>query len=418
MDLRLLLWTLFTGVAFISSTAHGSIGYGSSSLYGYGGYPPLHGYGRHGINSYGRHGYGGYGHGFSGYGHGFGGYGHGFGGYGDDHYGYGGYDDDHDSDDDCIEASPQAGVDVVCAQQKDVGSGSEQVTKYFFNYPEGECEKFTYRGSGGNDNLFDTLEGCNTFCLGVSNPCGSKKKSHKKHKNYGVHDHLYATKHRIDSYLAKSYLLGKKRLNVEVKYLNTPLEYQYLNQYHGLKHPLTHTPFAGLFGIRNPPHGHYQGYQSHYMPVTSNPRYQSYGTPQVGYGSQGYSQQTPQHGAYGTTQVGYANQGYSQQTSQHGSYETPQVGYANQGYSQQTPQYGSAKPYQQDVYASTTVPKQPVYGKRTTVTQTYQNSNGYPQAVSVSGQQSNHGHIHTTHSHAPADQGGLAGHHPAEAAKQ
>merc|ERR1712114_71005 len=57
------------------------------------------------------------------------------------------------------------------------------------------------------------------------------------------------TKYAIDDYLAKTHLLGDRRLSVSLKYLNTPPEVQYLNQYHGLKHPLSQTRIGGHFGL-------------------------------------------------------------------------------------------------------------------------------------------------------------------------
>merc|ERR1711862_955687 len=53
----------------------------------------------------------------------------------------------------------------------------------------------------------------------------------------------------MGSYLAKTHLLGDRRLQVNFKYLNTPLEVQYLNQYHGVQHPLSNTRLAPLFGL-------------------------------------------------------------------------------------------------------------------------------------------------------------------------
>merc|ERR1719233_2370485 len=48
--------------------------------------------------------------------------------------------------------------------------------------------------------------------------------------NDGEPDHLVETRHKIDDYLAKQWLLGKRKLTVSVNYGNMPLEYQYLNQ--------------------------------------------------------------------------------------------------------------------------------------------------------------------------------------------
>jgi hypothetical protein len=69
----------------------------------------------------------------------------------------------------------------------------------------------------------------------------------------GIADYLEATKGKIDDYLAKTQLLGNRKLSVQVDYLNTPLEYQYLNQYHGFQHPLSGTPLGTYFNIPTPP---------------------------------------------------------------------------------------------------------------------------------------------------------------------
>merc|ERR1719431_1455976 len=67
--------------------------------------------------------------------------------------------------------------------------------------------------------------------------------------NDGEPDHLVETRHKIDDYLAKQWLLGKRKLTVSVNYGNMPLEYQYLNQYHGFPNPLAGTPLGPRFGL-------------------------------------------------------------------------------------------------------------------------------------------------------------------------
>merc|ERR1719209_2831594 len=68
----------------------------------------------------------------------------------------------------------------------------------------------------------------------------------------GEPDHLVETRHKIDDYLAKQWLLGKRKLTVSVNYGNMPLEYQYLNQYHGFPNPLAGTPLGPRFGLAGP----------------------------------------------------------------------------------------------------------------------------------------------------------------------
>merc|ERR1719431_273925 len=57
---------------------------------------------------------------------------------------------------------------------------------------------------------------------------------------------------KIDDYLAKQWLLGKRKLTVSVNYGNMPLEYQYFNQYHGFPNPLAGTPLGPRFGLPGP----------------------------------------------------------------------------------------------------------------------------------------------------------------------
>merc|ERR1712129_59484 len=68
----------------------------------------------------------------------------------------------------------------------------------------------------------------------------------------GEPDHLVETRNKIDDYLAKQWLLGKRKLTVSVNYGNMPLEYQYLNQYHGFPNPLANTPLGPRFGLPGP----------------------------------------------------------------------------------------------------------------------------------------------------------------------
>jgi hypothetical protein len=44
--------------------------------------------------------------------------------------------------------------------------------------------------------------------------------------------------------LQKQYDLGKMKLQVQVEYGNIPLEWEFLNQYHGVMHPLANTHYG------------------------------------------------------------------------------------------------------------------------------------------------------------------------------
>jgi len=68
-----------------------------------------------------------------------------------------------------------------------------------------------------------------------------------------VPDFLTATKHKIDNYIAKQWLLGRRKLTVSVNYANMPLEYLYLSQYHGFPNPVAGTPLGAKFGLTTKP---------------------------------------------------------------------------------------------------------------------------------------------------------------------
>lgn len=56
---------------------------------------------------------------------------------------------------------------LACIQQQDSGAGtggSGFSTRYFFNSVTENCETFTFYGSGGNANNFESLEQCESYC--------------------------------------------------------------------------------------------------------------------------------------------------------------------------------------------------------------------------------------------------------------
>merc|ERR1719268_414028 len=54
----------------------------------------------------------------------------------------------------------------------------------------------------------------------------------------GADEYLTSSKARLEKYLQKQWQLGKRKLQVQVDFGNVPLEWEYLNQYHGVRHPL------------------------------------------------------------------------------------------------------------------------------------------------------------------------------------
>merc|ERR1712240_749029 len=69
----------------------------------------------------------------------------------------------------------------------------------------------------------------------------------------GADEHLTSSKARLEKYLQKQWQLGKRKLQVQVDFGNVPLEWEYLNQYHGVRHPLAMTVFGPKYGLVGPP---------------------------------------------------------------------------------------------------------------------------------------------------------------------
>merc|ERR1719206_1244430 len=66
-------------------------------------------------------------------------------------------------------------------------------------------------------------------------------------------EQLSLSKARLEKYLQKQWQLGKRKLQVQVDFGNVPLEWEYLNQYHGVRHPLAMTAFGPKYGLAGPP---------------------------------------------------------------------------------------------------------------------------------------------------------------------
>merc|ERR1712034_93922 len=69
----------------------------------------------------------------------------------------------------------------------------------------------------------------------------------------GADEHLTSSKVRLEKYLQKQWQLGKRKLQVQVDFGNVPLEWEYLNQYHGVRHPLSMTAFGPKYGLAGQP---------------------------------------------------------------------------------------------------------------------------------------------------------------------
>lgn len=53
----------------------------------------------------------------------------------------------------------------ICSLPRSLGFGRESWARFYFNDATGYCEKFRYRGSGGNLNNFVTYKGCSLTCF-------------------------------------------------------------------------------------------------------------------------------------------------------------------------------------------------------------------------------------------------------------
>ena len=83
------------------------------------------------------------------------------------------------------------GAEIVCALPLHAGdscSSCTTKTQYGFDYPNGQCKRFRYSGLGGNINRFDTLESCNTFCLGKPVITCTTTSPSKYKKNHGLNN--------------------------------------------------------------------------------------------------------------------------------------------------------------------------------------------------------------------------------------
>merc|ERR1719342_1271871 len=134
----------------------------------------------------------------------------------------------------------------------------------------------------------------------------------------GADDYLTSSKARLEKYLQKQWQLGKRKLQVQVDFGNVPLEWEYLNQYHGIRHPLSKTAFGPKYGLGGPPAPMFDYGFGPTGPIGG------FGGPGFGYGGPGYGpgygQGAPPAPGYGPPQV----PGYGQQQGQPGQQQPAQ----------------------------------------------------------------------------------------------
>jgi len=135
---------------------------------------------------------------------------------------------------------------------------------------------------------------------------------------YGAHleedEHLTSTRARLEKYLQKQWQLGKRKLQVQVDFGNVPLEWEYLNQYHGVRHPLAMTAFGPKYGLAGPPAPMFDYGFGPTGPIGG------FGGPGFGYGGPGYG---PGYGPGAPPAPGYGpsqGPGYGQPDQQQQHY--------------------------------------------------------------------------------------------------
>merc|ERR1719308_369856 len=116
-------------------------------------------------------------------------------------------------------------------------------------------------------------------------------------------EHLKSTSARLEKYLQKQWQLGKRKLQVQVDFGNVPLEWEYLNQYHGVRHPLSMTAFGPKYGLGGQPapivdYGFgpgigYGGPGAHFAPGYGQPQAPGYGPSGPQQWQQSYPAQDP-----------------------------------------------------------------------------------------------------------------------------
>merc|ERR1719187_2561899 len=130
----------------------------------------------------------------------------------------------------------------------------------------------------------------------------------------GADEHLTSSKARLGKYLQKQWQLGKRKLQVQVDFGNVPLEWEYLNQYHGVRHPLAMTAFGPKYGLAGPPAPMFDYGFGPTGPIGG------FGGPDFGYGGPGYG---PGYGLGAPPAPGYGpsqGPGYGQPDQQQQHY--------------------------------------------------------------------------------------------------
>merc|ERR1719187_1115980 len=183
----------------------------------------------------------------------------------------------------------------------------------------------------------------------------------------GIPDHLRETQNKIDDYLAKQWLLGKRKLTVSVNYGNTPLEYQYLQQYHGMPNPLQGTPLGDRMGLNPEPAR--SGHSLNLNDMMGMQMAMGMGQPGMGQQSPYGMGMPPPHGHFGQPAQPHGHFGFPAQPHSHyptqSPYGTPPMPpypspYGPSPYGPPPPGQGPQLPYATPIQTPPSPPSSPV----------------------------------------------------------
>merc|ERR1719153_2104798 len=114
----------------------------------------------------------------------------------------------------------------------------------------------------------------------------------------GVPDHLTATKHKIDEFIAKQWKLGKRKLTVSANFHSIPLEYQYLGKFHGFPNPVAGMDLGQKYGATSSRNHYNNPMNKGFKTLPGGGLAGGMAPPAAGHGFVGYGYNAPQINPY------------------------------------------------------------------------------------------------------------------------
>ena len=62
-------------------------------------------------------------------------------------------------------------LETICSQPLRIGDCTENVKRYWYNAKTRQCQMFEFSGCQGNDNNFETVLDCQSFCKNAIRKC-------------------------------------------------------------------------------------------------------------------------------------------------------------------------------------------------------------------------------------------------------